>query len=487
LSYVTRGPGASHAAVGVHTARQDDTPMILLVGQIVRRNMHREGWQEIDVAQMFGGMAKFALQIDDAARIPEFVRRAYVTAVSGRPGPVVLAIPEDVLDEMAEGEDLPTYERVRAYPAPADLERLRALLAEATRPLVLVGGSGWDARARADLQAFAERNSLPVATTFRRQALFDNEHPLYAGTAGIGIDPALAKRVREADVILAIGTRLDEVTTSAYTIIEAPRPRQRLIHVYPGADELGRVFCPELAIEAGPNEFVSAVAGMNPVNARAWKAWAADAHADYVKREAAAPSPGKLDMVAVMTTMRELLPRDAVITTGAGNYAAWSHRFLHYTEPGTQLAPVSGSMGYGIPAAIAAQLVYPGRTVVAFAGDGDFQMCGHELGTARQYELPIVIILVENGIHGSIRVHQERNFPGRVIATDIVNPDFVAYAKAFGAYSELVETADAFGGALRRALDATVPSVLVLRLDPDAITPDASLSTIRARAVAKAG
>ncbi len=487
MCYVTRGPGASHAAVGVHTARQDDTPMILLVGQIVRRNMHREGWQEIDVAQMFGGMAKFALQIDDASRIPEFVRRAYVTAVSGRPGPVVLAIPEDVLDEVAEAEDLPAYERARAYPAPADLERLRALLAEAARPLVLVGGSGWDARARADLQAFAERNSLPVATTFRRQALFDNEHPLYAGTAGIGIDPALAKRVREADVILAVGTRLDDVTTSAYTIIEAPRPHQRLIHVYPGADELGRVFCPELAIEAGPNEFTAAVAGMNPVNARAWKAWAGDAHADYVKREAAAPSPGKLDMVAVMATMRELLPRDAVITTGAGNYAAWSHRFLHYTQPGTQLAPVSGSMGYGIPAAIAAQLVYPGRTVVAFAGDGDFQMCGHELGTARQYDLPIVVILVENGIHGSIRVHQERNFPGRVIATDIVNPDFVAYAKAFGAHSELVETADAFGGAFERALAATTPSVLVLRLDPDAITPDASLTTIRARATAKAG
>jgi acetolactate synthase I/II/III large subunit len=473
--------------VGVHTARQDDTPMILLVGQIVRKNLGREGWQEIDVAQMFGGMAKFALQIDDAARIPEFVRRAYVTAVSGRPGPVVLAIPEDVLDEMAVAEDLPAYERARAYPAPADLERLRALLAEAERPLVLVGGSGWDAPARADLQAFAERNGLPVATTFRRQALFDNDHPLYAGTAGIGIDPALAKRVREADVILAIGTRLDDVTTSAYTIIEAPRPLQRLIHVYPGADELGRVFCPELAIEAGPNEFTAAVAGMTAVNARARKAWAAAAHADYLKREAAAPSPGKLDMVAVMATMREMLPGDAVITTGAGNYAAWSHRFLHYTQPGTQLAPVSGSMGYGIPAAIAAQLVHPGRTVIAFAGDGDFQMCGHELGTARQYGLPIVVILVENGIHGSIRVHQERNFPGRVIATDIVNPDFVAYAKAFGAHSELVETADTFGGALRRALDAKVPSVLVLRLDPDAITPDASLTTIRARAVAKAG
>jgi acetolactate synthase-1/2/3 large subunit len=487
LCYVTRGPGASHAAVGVHTARQDDTPMILLVGQIVRGNLGREGWQEVDVAQMFGWTAKFAFQVDDAARIPEFVRRAYVTAVSGRPGPVVLAIPEDVLDEIATVDDLPAYERVRSYPAPGDLERLRAILAEAQRPLVLVGGNGWDDAARADLQAFAERNSLPVATTFRRQALFDNEHPLYAGTAGIGIDPALAKRVREADVILAIGTRLDDVTTSSYTIVEAPLPRQRLVHVYPGPEELGRVFSPELGIAAGPNEFAAALALMQPVNPRAWKAWAADAHADYVKREQAAPSPGKLDMVAVMATMREMLPRDAIVTTGAGNYAAWSHRFLHYTQPGTQLAPVSGSMGYGVPAAIAAQLAYPGRTVVAFAGDGDFQMCGHELGTALQYELPIVVILVENGIHGSIRVHQERNFPGRVIATDIVNPDFVAYARAFGAHSELVETADDFGAAFRRALDSVTPSVLVLRLDSDAITPDASLATIRARATAKAG
>jgi acetolactate synthase-1/2/3 large subunit len=487
LCFVTRGPGASHAAVGVHTARQDDTPMILLVGQIVRRNMGREGWQEIDVAQMFGGMAKFALQIDDAARIPEIVRRAYVTAVSGRPGPVVLAIPEDVFDDEADVEDLPPYERARSYPAPADLERLRGILAEAQRPLILVGGSGWDASAHADLQAFAERNSLPVATAFRRQALFNNEHPLYAGTAGIGIDPALAKRIREADVILAIGTRLDEVTTSSYTIVEAPYPRQHLVHVYPGADELGHVFSPALAIAAGPNEFLSALAEMTDVNPRAWKAWAADAHADYVKREQAAPSPGRLDMVAVMATMREMLPRDAIITTGAGNYAAWSHRFLHYTQPGTQLAPISGSMGYGLPAAIAAKLIHPGRVVVAFAGDGDFQMCGHELGTARQYDLPIIVILIENGIHGSIRVHQERNFPGRVIATDIVNPDFVAYANAYGAQAELVEAADAFAGALRRALDATVPAVLVLRLDPEAITPDLSLTAIRDRASAKKG
>ncbi|HEY5340553.1 MAG TPA: thiamine pyrophosphate-dependent enzyme, partial [Candidatus Aquilonibacter sp.] len=346
---------------------------------------------------------------------------------------------------------------------------------------------GWEAAAHAGLRAFAERNGLPVATTFRRQALFDNEHPLYAGTAGIGIDPALAKRVREADVILAIGTRLDEVTTSGYTIVEAPRPRQRLVHVYPGAEELGHVYYPELGIEAGANEFIAAVAAMEPLDGTVWQQWAAGAHADYVEREQAAASPGRLDMVAVMATLREVLPRDAIVTTGAGNYAAWPQRFLRYTRPGTQLAPLSGSMGYGLPAAIAAKLLHPDRVVVAFAGDGDFQMCGHELGTARQYELPIVVILVVNGLHGSIRVHQERNFPGRVIATDLVNPDFVAYARAFGAHAELVETADAFGCAFRRALDSGNTAVLVLRLDPEAITPDASLTTIRARASAKKG
>lgn len=484
VCYVTRGPGAAHAAVGVHTARQDSTPMVMLVGQVVRRNLGREAWQEIDVGQMFGGMAKFALQIEAAARIPEVIRRAFSLAVSGRPGPVVLAIPEDVLDEISSIDDLPPYERIRTAPGPADVDRLRALLAGAQRPLVLVGGSGWDAASYAGLHAFAEANGLPVATTFRAQSLFGNEHPLYAGTAGIGIDPALAKRVREADVLVAINTRLDEVTTSAYTIVEAPQPKQRLVHVFPGADELNRVFVAELAIEAGPREFIAAVSGMKPVDGTPWKAWAAGAHADYVRREDAKPSPGALDMVAVMATMRERLPPDAIVTTGAGNYAAWSHRFLRYTRLGTQIAPVSGSMGYGIPAAIAQQLLYPGRTVVAFAGDGCFQMSGHELGTAMQYDLPIVVILIDNGIHGSIRVHQEKNFPGRVIGTEIVNPDFVAYAKAFGAHAERVETADAFGPAFERALAAKTPAVVVLKLDPDAITPDASLTTIRARASA---
>jgi acetolactate synthase-1/2/3 large subunit len=350
---------------------------------------------------------------------------------------------------------------------------------------VLVGGTGWNATAYAGLHAFAEANGLPVATTFRTQALFNNEHPLYAGTAGIGIDPNLARRVRAADVILAINTRLDEVTTSGYTIIEPPLPAQRLLHVYPGAEELNRVYTAELAIVAGPNEFIAAAAELSPVDGAKWAEWARAAHDDYVAREQAKPSPGTLNMVEVMASVRELLPHDAIITTGAGNYAAWSHRFYRYTRPGTQIAPVSGSMGYGLPAAIAQQLLYPERVVVAFAGDGCFQMSGHELGTAMQYELPLILILINNGIHGSIRVHQEKNFPGRVIATSIVNPDFVAYAKAFGAQAERIETADEFGPALQRALAARKTTVLVLELDPDAITPDATLTMIRARAAAK--
>jgi acetolactate synthase-1/2/3 large subunit len=485
LCYVTRGPGISHGAIGIHTARQDSSPMIMLVGGIVRANQGREGWQEIDVVQMFAGVAKFGMQIEAAARIPEVVRHAYAVAMSGRPGPVVLAIPEDVLDELASVADLPPAERARSFPAPDDVVRLRSILAGAQRPLVIVGGSGWDAQSRADLHAFAERSGLPVATGFRTQALFDNEHPLYAGTAGIGVDPALSKRIRAADVILAINTRLDEVTTSAYFLLEPPLPKQRLIHVYPGADELNHVYVAELAIAAGPIETLAALAAMEPLDGAAWSTWASDAHADYVRREEGKPSPGKLNMVEVMASVRELLPRDAIITTGAGNYAAWSHRFYRYTQPGTQIAPLSGAMGYGLPAAIAQKLIYPERVVVAFAGDGCFQMSGHELGTAVQHGLNVIVVLIDNGIHGSIRVHQERNFPGRVIGTSIVNPDFVTYAQAFGAQAERIETAAEFGPALQRALAATKPAVLVLQLDPDAITPDASLTMIRERAAAK--
>ena len=465
VCYVTRGPGASHAAIGVHTARQDSSPMLLLVGQIVRAHTGREAWQEIDVAQMFGGQAKWAAQIDDPARLPEALHRAFTLAVSGRPGPVVLAIPEDVLDEVVTTPDAPPYERIRATPSAAALTRLHAMLAAAERPLVIAGGTGWDECAYAGLRAFAERTGLPVVASWRRTSLFSNSHPLFAGTAGISIDPALAARIRSADVILAIGTRLDDVSTGGYTLLESPRPKQRLIHVFPDPGELGRVFAPQLAIEAGPCEFIAALDSVPSIDGARWSAWAADAHADYVRRGTATPAAGPLDMLAVMRHLRATLPDDAILTTGAGNYTSWSQRFYPYERLDTQLAPVSGAMGYGIPAALAAQLLYPQRRVVAFAGDGCFQMSGHELGTARQAGLPILVILIDNGVHGAIRVHQERHFPGRPIGTDIVNPDFVAYARAYGAHAESVTATAEFPAALERALAAGTPAVLVLRLE----------------------
>jgi acetolactate synthase-1/2/3 large subunit len=465
VCYVTRGPGASHAAIGVHTARQDSSPMLLLVGQIVRAHKGREAWQEIDVGQLFGGQAKWAAQIDDPARLPEALHRAFTLAVSGRPGPVVLAIPEDVLDEVVTTPDAPPYERIRTTPSAAALARLHELLAAAERPLIMVGGTGWDDAAYAGLQAFAERTGLPVVASWRRSSLFPNSHPLFAGTASISTDPALAARIRAADVVLAIGTRLDDVTTGGYTLLESPRPKQGLIHVYPDPGELGRVFAPQLAIEAGPCEFIAALDELPRIDGARWSAWAAEAHADYERRSAAPPASGPLDMFAVMQHLRAALPDDAIITTGAGNYTSWSQRFYPYDRFGTQLTPLSGAMGYGIPAALAAKMLHPERVVVAFEGDGDFQMCGNELGTARQAGLPIIVILIDNGVHGAIRVHQERHFPGRPIGTDIVNPDFVAYARAYGAYAESVTATAEFPAALERALAARTPAVLVLRLE----------------------
>jgi acetolactate synthase-1/2/3 large subunit len=410
------------------------------------------------------------------------LRHAFAAAESGRPGPVVIAIPEDVLDDVAAVDDLPRYDVPRPVPAAHDVERAHALLARAQRPLVLAGGGGWDDADYDALRGFAERHGVPVATTFRRQALFDNDHPLYAGTAGIAVDPALAARVRDADVILALGTRLDEVTTGGYTLIE-PLPRQRLVHVYPGAEELGRVFAAELAIESTAGAFLAAFSALPALDACAWNAWAAAAHADYQRREQAPVRPDGLDMTAVMATLRATLPPDAIVTNGAGNYTAWPQRFYRYRRRGTQVAPVSGAMGYGLPAAIAAQLVHPDRIVVAFAGDGCFQMSGHELGTARQYDLPILTIIVENGMHGTIRMHQERRFPGRPIGTDILNPDFVAYARSFGAHAERIASAADFSAALQRALNARTTTVLVLACTTPSAAPPAAVASEAPRPV----
>ncbi len=486
ICMVTRGPGAANASIGVHTAFQDSTPMILLVGQVGRHMVDREAFQEVDFRQMFAPLAKWAAQIDSAARVPEYLSHAFHVATSGRPGPVVLALPEDMLREAAPAAAMQPYQRVAAHPATADLERMRALLATAERPFVIVGGGGWSAQACADLAVFAERNDLPVGASFRCQDYLDNRHRSYAGDVGIGINPKLAERVRTADVLLVVGARLGEMTTSGYALIEPPRPRQTLIHVHAGAEELGRVYQPELAINAASAAFVAAAKELEPIDAAGRADWRAGARADYeATLEAAPPQPGAVDMVEVMAHLRAVLPEDAIITNGAGNYTAWPHKFLQYRAYRTQLGPTSGAMGYAAPAAVAAKLVHPDRVVVSFNGDGCFLMNGQELATAVQYGADPIFVVINNGMYGTIRMHQEREYPTRVHATHLVNPDFAKLAEAYGAHGELVETTADFAPAFTRCLEAGRASLIEIRIDPEAITPRTTLSQIREAALAQ--
>ena len=479
ICLVTRGPGATHASVGLHTASQDSTPLILLVGQVGSGDQDREAFQELDYRRLFGQLSKWVAQIDRVDRIPEYLARAFATACSGRPGPVVLALPEDVLDAPSGAADVLPSPPVTAHPAPAQLERLHGLLAAAERPLAVIGGPGWSAAAAADLRVFLEANALPAGAAFRRQDALDNDSPSYVGDIGIGINPLLAARIRDADVLLAVGPRLGEITTSGYTLLEPPTPRQTLVHVHPGAEELGRVYRPELAILAGMEPFAAAVRELR-VEPR-WADWTAGARAEYEQWQRGEPGPGDLDLRECVAHLRGRLA-DAIVTNGAGNFTVWVHRFWRYHEHPSQLAPTSGAMGYGVPAAVAAKLVAPHRPVVCFAGDGDFLMSGQELATAVQYELPILVLVVDNGMYGTIRMHQERRFPGRVVGTDLVNPDFAAYARAFGAYGDTVARTADFPAALEAALDSGGPALLALRVDPEAITPRTTLSGLRAAA-----
>ena len=481
ICFVTRGPGATHAAIGVHIARQDSTPMILFVGQVARGMRGREAFQELDYPQVFGGLAKWAAEVADPRRIPELVARAFRVAMSGRPGPVVVALPEDVLRAEIEVADLAPAVRSVAHPGPAQLEDVRALLEGAERPLVILGGSGWEEDACGSIRRFAERNALPVACSFRRQALFDNRDPRYAGDLGLGVNPALAQRVVDADLILAVGGRLSEVPTGGYTLVEAPRPRQRLIHVHADPDELGRVFEPDLAINAGPAEFARALERTPPLNVR-WREWTAAARRDYEATLESRVRSERVDLAAVVRHLDGRLPEDAILCNGAGNFAAWLHRFFRYKRFGTQLAPTAGAMGYGFPAAIAAKLRHPDRIVVAVEGDGSFLMSGGELATAMHYGVAVIVLVVNNGMYGTIRMHQERSYPGRVVGTDLVNPDFVAYARAFGAHGAVVERTADFPAAFESALAAGTPALLELRTDPDAITPRTTLRQLRAPA-----
>ena len=477
LCLVTRGPGATHAAVGVHTAFQDSTPLILLVGQVGADIEEREAFQEIDYRRMFGPMAKWVAQIDRAERIPELVARAFANACAGRPGPVVLALPENVLAAETEVADALPFHVVRPSPAAADVEALEASLAAAERPLALIGGGGWTPAATRDLQTFLEANAIPAAAAFRRQDSLDNDSPSYVGELGLGPNPKLAARVRDADLLLVVGPRLGEITTSGYTLLDAPEPVQSLVHVQPGAEELGRVYRPDLPILSAPGPFAAAVAGLR-LEPR-WRAWAAEARSDYEAWQRHEPMPGTLDLGECIARLRGRVP-DAIVCNGAGNHTVWIHRFWRFHSFPSQLGPTSGAMGYGVPAAIAAKALRPERTVICFSGDGDFLMYGNELATAVQYDLPIVVLVVDNGMYGTIRMHQERHFPGRVVGTDLVNPDFAAYARAFGGHGELVERTEEFPAALDRALDAGVPAVISLKIDPEAITPRTTLSAIRA-------
>jgi len=483
---VTRGPGATNASLGVHIAQQDSTPMILLVGQVSRGMLGREAFQEIDLAAMFGPICKWAAQIDDAAQIPAMIARAFVVATSARPGPVVLALPEDMLAEQAAVDDALPYAAVGAAPEPDSLTELGRMLGAAERPLIIVGGGGWDDDAVAQVKSFAERSGIPVAASFRRQHYFDNSSPLYAGDLGLGINPKLAARVRNADLLLVLGGRLGEVPTAGYTLLEIPRPKQALIHVHADSTELGRVYEADLPINSDPRAMAAALAQLPPIDGSRWADWAREANADYVAQSEPTVTPGDLQMGEVMRYLRDTLPADAIVTNGAGNYTVWIHRFYRYRRFGTQLAPIAGSMGYGIPAAVAAKLRDPDKTVVAFAGDGCFLMNAQEIATAVQYQANIICIVVNNGMLGTIRMHQERHFPERVLGTDLVNPDFAAYAQAFGGYGEVVERTSDFPGAFERALQSGKPAVIELRVDPQALTPGRSLNEIRASALGTA-
>jgi len=480
ICLVTRAPGATHAATGVYTAFQDSTPLILLVGQVPLEHRGREAFQELDYGDAFGAITKLAAEAGAPEQFPELAARAFEMALSDRAGPVVMAMPEDVLAAEADVEDATPHTIAGAAPSKDELERVHDLLSTSVRPLIVVGGGGWSAQAADDLRAFAEASAIPVATSFRRQDYIDNTSPSYAGVLTIGHDAALAARLRESDVLLVIGSRLGDIATRGYTTLEPPRTPQTLVHVHADPKELGRVYEPDLAIVATSPEFLAA---LGPVDGSHRADWFASAHIDFLASLRHKRGPGELDVGDVMEYLRERLPADAFLTNGAGNYTVWCHRFYAFRRYRTQLAPCSGAMGYGIPAAIAAKVVHPERTVVCVSGDGDFLMSGHELAAAVQEKAPIVVLVVNNGMYGTIRMHQERLFPGRVVGTDLVNPDFVAWARAFGAHGDLVLRSDDFPEAFERALSEPRPSLLELRVDPEAITPRQTLSEIRAEAI----
>ena len=482
ICFVTRGPGATNASIGVHTAFQDSTPMILFIGQVARDQVEREAFQEIDFRRMYGPMTKWVAEIDDAARIPEYVSQAFHRAVNGRPGPVVLALPEDMLTDRVDVADAGRYKPVQPSPSAAQMHDLRDRLNEAKRPVMILGGGGWSAEAVADIRVFAEAANLPVGCSFRCQDLFDNGHQNYAGDVGIGINPKLAERVKNADLLIVVGARLGEMTTSGYTLVGIPVPKQKLVHVHASAEELGRVYQAALPINAGMAEFAAMAKAVGPIAARTWDDETKAARADYLEWSAPPQVEGPIQMGEIVNWLEQRLPADAILTNGAGNYATWIHRFHRYRRFRTQLAPTNGSMGYGVPAAVAAKVIAPNRMVVSFNGDGCYMMNGQELATAVQYNAPVIFVVVNNGSYGTIRMHQERAYPSRVSGTDLVNPDFAALARAYGAHGELVEQTADFAPAFERAVKSGKPALIEIRLSVEIITPRQTLSQIRAAA-----
>ncbi|CAM3864124.1 thiamine pyrophosphate-binding protein [Roseateles saccharophilus] len=495
ICFVTRGPGATNASIGLHTAFQDSTPMILFIGQVASDQRDREAFQEVDYRQMFGpgtlGMAKWVGEVHDAERLPEYVARAFHTAMQGRPGPVVLVLPEDMLTKPITAPLVAPARVAEAAPTPAALAEVAERLAAAKKPLVIAGGGGWTPEATTALQRFAEAWQLPVGCAFRFQDLFDNAHPNYAGDVGIGINPKLAARVKEADLILAIGPRLGEMTTGGYTLLQAPRPAQQLVHIHAGAEELGRVYTAELLVNASMSQAAPALARLVPPADIAWRDWTAAANADY--RANLVPTPvSPLDMAEVIRLLDAKLPEGTIFTNGAGNYSGWLHRFHRYTGlqrfGKTQLAPTSGAMGYGLPAAVAAALLQQDRWVVNIAGDGDFLMNGQELATATGYGAKkLLVVVVDNGTYGTIRMHQEREYPGRVSGSDLFNPDFAQLAEAYGFAAFKAESTSQVGPALDAAIAAGRPALLHLRLSSDVSTSRSTLTAIREAAQKRAG
>ena len=484
VCFVTRGPGATNAASGIHIAMQDSTPLILLIGQIARGHSEREAFQEVDYRRMFGELAKWVGQIDDEARVAEYISHAFHRAQAGRPGPVVLALPEDMLCARTAPTALEPATEVQAHPADADMAALESMLAGAKRPLAIIGGGGWNAQACDHFRVFAGAFELPVAATFRCQDRIDNTHPSYCGDLGIGQTPRLRARIGAADLLLVIGPRMGEMTTGGYTLLDIPKPKQTLIHVHQGAEELGRVYHPRLAINAGMKVFTARLAKLTPPEIT-WSDWTKAARNDYLAWTEPPEIPGPVQMGEIMTWLNEHLDADAILCNGAGNFSSWANRFYRYRGYGTLLGPTSGSMGFGLPAAGAAKLTEPERTVVAFTGDGDFLMTGQELATAVQYGANIIVLVGNNSMYGTIRMHQERDYPGRISGTDLINPDFADYARAFGAHGEIVEKTEDFVPAFKAARDSGKPAVIEIRIDPDAVSPTATLSGLRKAALEK--